>query len=113
MRRPRLVPEARHWSRLWSIRLAILSALLSAAEMSMPLWYGLIPENTFAILSTVTAVAAAVARVVVQETIPNDYYFDEPYLEVDYRRTGGYRDVPRGLGESDTRPTGPRPPPRR
>lgn len=58
------------WKRLvkrtWSIRLAILSALLSGLEMVLPLFGDVIPRNLFAALSFVTAIAAGIARVVAQ-----------------------------------------------
>ena len=65
----KLVKDAPKWHRLWSVRLAILSALLGALELSLPLWQGIVPGNVFAALSTITAAAAAVARVVKQEAL--------------------------------------------
>lgn len=50
----------------WSIRLGALAALLSGAEVVVPLFADTIPRNTFALLSFVTVVAAMVARVVAQ-----------------------------------------------
>lgn len=55
--------------RLWSMRFAILAALLGAAELSMPLWRGVVPDSTFAMLSTLCAALAAVSRVIKQESL--------------------------------------------
>lgn len=60
----------RDWKRLihktWSIRLAILSALLSGAEVVLPMFVDAMPRNVFAGLSMIAAVAAGVSRVVAQ-----------------------------------------------
>lgn len=66
------IDNAAQWHRLWSVRLAILSAILGAVELSLPLWQGVVPPHVFASLSTVTAAAAAVARVIRQEALHND-----------------------------------------
>jgi len=50
----------------WSIRLVILSALLSGAEMVLPLFVDAMPRNVFAGLSMIAAVGAGVARIVAQ-----------------------------------------------
>ena len=50
----------------WSIRLALLSAALSAAEVALPYFTDFVPPNTMAILAVVTSASAAVARVVAQ-----------------------------------------------
>ena len=63
----KLIPEAKQAARLWSIRLAAASAALAAAEASLPLWSGVIPDGAFAVLSSLVAIAAAVARVIRQE----------------------------------------------
>lgn len=63
----KLVPESRQALKLWSIRLAAVSAALGAAEASLPLWQGVIPDGIFAGLSSLVAIAAAVARVIKQE----------------------------------------------
>jgi len=67
-----MIPEARQWHRLWSIRLAVLSAALSACEALVPLWQPHIPGGIFAALATVVGVAAAVARTVKQESLQAD-----------------------------------------
>ncbi len=50
----------------WSIRLALLSAMLSAAEVALPFFTDLIPPNTMAVLAVLTSAGAAVARLVAQ-----------------------------------------------
>ena len=52
--------------RAWSIRLGALAALLSGAEVVVPMFADTIPRNTFALLSFVTVVAAMIARLVAQ-----------------------------------------------
>ena len=65
----KVIANASKWHKMWSVRLAILSAMLGALELSLPLWQGIVPGNVFAALSTITAAAAAVARVVKQEAL--------------------------------------------
>ena len=52
--------------KLWSVRLALLSAVLGVIEITLPLWQSLVPPLVFATLSTLAAVSAAVARIVAQ-----------------------------------------------
>lgn len=52
--------------RAWSVRLAIIAALFSGAEVVLPLFMDALPRDLFAILSFVTVVGAAFARVVAQ-----------------------------------------------
>lgn len=52
--------------RLWSIRLAIFSAVLGVAELGLPLFQSFIPPKVFGVLSILTALAAAGARLVKQ-----------------------------------------------
>lgn len=66
-----LIKNARKWHKLWSIRFALLSAALGAVEASVPLWNGLLPPHIFAGLSSASAVAAAMARVVKQQDTDN------------------------------------------
>lgn len=63
----KLIPEAKQAGKLWSIRLAAASAALAAAEASLPLWSSVVPDGAFAALSSVVAIAAAVARVIKQD----------------------------------------------
>lgn len=53
----------------WSIKLALASAALTAAELALPYLTDVIPKNVFGILAFVVGVAAAVARVVSQTTV--------------------------------------------
>lgn len=62
----KLTDDAPHWHKLWSVRLAILAALLASLEATLPLWQGVIPDNMFAALSTAAAAGSAVARVIRQ-----------------------------------------------
>lgn len=65
--KPTLVPG---WQwllrRAWSVRLAVLSALLSSFEVVLPLFVDALPRNVFAVLAMLAAIAAGVARVVAQ-----------------------------------------------
>ena len=62
-----LLPEWKKIARrAWSIRLSIIAALLSGAEVVLPLFIDVLPRNLFASLSFVAVVGAAVARVVAQ-----------------------------------------------
>jgi len=65
----KLVPEAKQAGKLWSIRLAVVAAALGAAELSLPLWDGVVSDGVFAAMSSVVAIGAAVARVIKQEAI--------------------------------------------
>jgi hypothetical protein len=50
----------------WSIRLALLSALFSAAEVALPFFGEFVPPHTMAMLAVFTSAGAAVARLVAQ-----------------------------------------------
>ncbi len=50
----------------WSVRLALLSAVLSAMEVALPFFTTFIPPHTMAILAVCTSAGAAIARVVAQ-----------------------------------------------
>ena len=66
----KFIEDARHlWLRLWSVRLALLSALLSAAEVAVPYLAPAAPSHLFAILAGCVALAAAVARIVAQPAL--------------------------------------------
>lgn len=62
------------WKRIarhaWSFRLAILAALLSGAEVVLPLFSDVLPPRLFAALSFFAVVGAALARVVAQPRMP-------------------------------------------
>lgn len=65
-----LIPDwKRRWRKLWSIRLALLSATLSGAELAVPYLGGFLPPAMFSMLAVLTAVAAAIARVVAQPDV--------------------------------------------
>jgi hypothetical protein len=50
----------------WSIRFAVLSAVLSGCEVILPLFVDTMPRNVFAVLAMLAAIGAGVARVMVQ-----------------------------------------------
>ena len=50
----------------WSVRLALLSGLLSAIEFSLPFIAPSVPSRRFAAAAAAVALAAAAARVVAQ-----------------------------------------------
>lgn len=56
----------------WSVRLIVLAAIFSAAEVVVPLFYDAMPRNTFALLSGVTTAAALIARLIMQQDVPNE-----------------------------------------
>lgn len=64
-----------NWRRVlrhaWSVRLMLLAALLSGAEIALPLLQGVlpVPPLTFAALSGLTTAAALIARFIAQETV--------------------------------------------
>jgi len=53
----------------WSVRLALLSAALSAAELGVPLFREAVPPRMFATASMIVGVAAAIARVIAQQNL--------------------------------------------
>lgn len=62
----------------WSIRLALLSAIISAMEVALPFFTTFIPPNTMAILAVLTSAGAAIARLVAQpNTLPQQVQADE------------------------------------
>ena len=52
--------------RAWSMRLIVLSAVLSAAEVALPYLDDRFPRGTFAVLAGVVSLAAGIARVLAQ-----------------------------------------------
>lgn len=50
----------------WSVRLALLGALFSAAEVALPFFNPFFPPKTMAVLALVASAGAAIARVVAQ-----------------------------------------------
>jgi hypothetical protein len=55
--------------RAWSIRLAMLAALLSGIEIVLPFYADAFPRNIFAAMSFVATAAAVVARIIAQPEI--------------------------------------------
>lgn len=55
----------------WSVRLAILSAMFAVSEAVLPVFAGVLPPKTFAILAALSACGTVIARVVAQpESLP-------------------------------------------
>jgi uncharacterized membrane protein len=52
---------------LWSIKLALLSAVFGILEQVLPALLPFVPPNMFAALSIATAVCTAIARVIKQQ----------------------------------------------
>lgn len=50
----------------WSVRLVLLSGLLSGVEVILPLYVDSLPRGIFATLSILTAIGATLARIVAQ-----------------------------------------------
>lgn len=50
----------------WSMRLVLLSAVLSAAEVAIPYLDDTLPRGRFAVLAGLVSLAAGIARVVAQ-----------------------------------------------
>ena len=55
--------------KLWSVRLTLLAPLLGVAELTLPLFQTFIPTMTFAIMSVIASLAAAVARIIAQPAL--------------------------------------------
>jgi hypothetical protein len=55
--------------RAWSIRLALLAAVFSAAEVALPFFAPFVPPKTMAILALLASTGAAIARLVAQPTM--------------------------------------------
>lgn len=64
-----LTNDASKAGRMWSVRLSVLAGILGAVEATLPLWSSTLPTGTFAALSSVVAIAAAIARVIKQERL--------------------------------------------
>ena len=56
----------------WSFWLMILTAILGAAEVALPLFTSVLPPKTFAVASMLTGIAAAVARTIQQKSMRPD-----------------------------------------
>lgn len=57
------------WHQLWSVRLAIASALFGVLEVVLPLVQSAVPPHVFLVLSIVSALWSAYARLVPQPAI--------------------------------------------
>ena len=67
VKRIHLLPEWRWLIRkAWSVRLVVLSALLSGIEVVLPLFVDSMQRNVFAVLAMLAAIGAGVARVIAQ-----------------------------------------------
>ena len=52
--------------RAWSIRLSIVAAIFTAAEVVVPLFGDVLPRGLFALLAFSASIGAAIARLVAQ-----------------------------------------------
>lgn len=52
--------------RAWSIRLSLIAAFFTAAEVVMPLFIDVLPRNMFLVLAFITSIGAAIARLIAQ-----------------------------------------------
>lgn len=69
----RLLDEWRKVSKkAWSFRLALLAAVLTAADVVVPQFSDVLPRNVFVVLAFVTSIAAAIARLIAQPEMHND-----------------------------------------
>lgn len=67
MQRPKLLTDWRLVARkTWSVRLAVLSALLGAAEVGVQLFAAVRPTPYLAMAAALCSLAASIARVVAQ-----------------------------------------------
>jgi len=68
MQKPKLIPNARRVARKsWALRLAVLSAVLSGAEVAVGILAASAPSRVLAAAAGVVAVASAVARLIQQQ----------------------------------------------
>ncbi len=56
----------------WSFWLMILTAIVGAAEVALPLFTSVLPPKPFAVASMLTGIAAAVARTIQQKSMHPD-----------------------------------------
>ena len=71
----RLVPDAKHWRRLWSVQLMILGALFTGVSSVVPMVFGGSPwviehPYGFCAIMGVLNVGAIVGRLVDQPNVP-------------------------------------------
>ena len=55
--------------RAWSIRLSIVAAVFTAAEVVVPLFGDVLPRGAFVLLAFIASIGAAVARLVAQPEV--------------------------------------------
>ncbi len=55
--------------RAWSIRLSIVAAVFTAAEVVVPLFGDVLPRGVFVLLAFIASIGAAVARLVAQPEV--------------------------------------------
>jgi hypothetical protein len=55
--------------RAWSIRLSIVAAVFTAAEVVMPLFGDALPRGVFVLLAFIASIGATVARLVAQPEV--------------------------------------------
>jgi len=55
--------------RAWSIRLSIVAAVFTAAEVVVPLFGDVLPRGVFVLLALFASIGAAVARLVAQPEV--------------------------------------------
>jgi len=55
--------------RAWSIRLSIVAAVFTAAEVVVPLFGDALPRGVFVLLAFIASIGAAVARLVAQSGV--------------------------------------------
>jgi len=65
----KLIEDVKNAPKFWSVRLAVLSAALTAIELTLPMFSQVVPQGVFAGLSMAVAVSAAVARTIKQEAL--------------------------------------------
>lgn len=56
----------------WSVRLALLAAMFSAAEVALPFFAPFLPPKTMAVMALISSAGAAIARVVAQPKMQHD-----------------------------------------
>ncbi|MGD9599909.1 MAG: hypothetical protein AB7P94_16725 [Steroidobacteraceae bacterium] len=68
-----LIEDAKNvFLRAWSVRLSLLAAAFSAAEVALPFFAPFVPEHTMLILAVITSAGAAIARIVAQPAMHED-----------------------------------------
>ncbi len=73
MQKPTLIPGAKRVARkAWSVRLAVLSAMLTAADVALPYMAPEHPSKAFAVAAGLVALGAALARLVAQPKLWGD-----------------------------------------